>query len=119
MRRQVGFALGGMIASLLVTFVPPSSSTITFALLVGVGGAGGSMAREPREVAWLTVGALVGTIAGGAIQALGPGGPGVSQVVTAAATVAIVVAIAGFIALVFARAKRPPSPPRKRVDKRT
>lgn len=113
MRRFVGFALGGTVASLLVTFLPPSSSTIVFAILVGVGGAAGSVAREPLEVAWLAVGALFGTIAGGAIQALGPGGPGVSQIVTASATVAIVVAVAGFIALVFARAKRPPSAPRR------
>jgi hypothetical protein len=113
MRRFVGFSLGGMVASLLVSFLPPSASTITFAILVGVGGAGGSMAREPREVASLAGGALVGTIVGGLIQAFGSGVPGASEIATASATVAIVVAVAGFVALVFARAKRPPSPPRR------
>jgi len=113
MRRFVGFALVGMIATLLVSFLPPTASTIAFAILVGIGAAGGSVAREPREVVWLAVGALVGTAAGGGIQALGSGGPAASEVVTASATVAVVVAITGFIALVFTRAKQP-SPPRRR-----
>ena len=113
MGRLVGFALGGMIATLLVSFLPPSASTIAVAIVVGVGAAGGSVAREPREVAWLGVGALVGTAAGGAIQALGPGGPEVSEVITGSATVALVVAAAGFVALVVTRARQPP-PPRRR-----
>jgi len=113
MRRFAGFALVGTIATMLVSFLPPSTSTIAFAILVGIGGAGGSVAREPREVVSLAVGALVGTAAGGAILALGAGGPGASEVATAAATVAVVVAVAGFIALVFTRARQP-SPPRRR-----
>jgi hypothetical protein len=102
-----------MIATLLVSFLPPSASTIAVAIVVGVGAAGGSVAREPREVVWLAVGALIGTAAGGAIQGLGAGGPGASEVVTASATVAVVVAIAGFVALVVTRARQP-SPPRRR-----
>jgi len=113
MIRFAGFALVGMIATLLVSFLPPSASTVAFAILVGIGGAGGSVAREPREVVWLAVGALVGTAVGGGIQALSSGGPGVSEVATASATVAVLIAIAGFIALVFTRAKQP-SPPRRR-----
>lgn len=112
MGRFVGFALGGMVASLLVSFLPPSSSTIAFAILVGVGGAAGSVAREPREVAWLAVGTVVGTVAGGVIRALGSDWPRASEFVTASASVAIVVAVSGIIALVFARARRPPLPPR-------
>jgi hypothetical protein len=113
MRRFVGFALVGMIATVLVSFLPPSASTIAIAIVVGVGAAGGSLAREPREVTALAVGALVGTAAGGGIQALGSAGPGTSEIATASATVAIVVAVAGFIALVFARSKGPPSPRRR------
>jgi hypothetical protein len=113
MGRLVGFALVGMIATLLVSFLPPSASTIAIAIVVGVGAAGGSVAREPSAVGWLAVGALVGTAAGGAIQALGAGGPEVSEVITASATVALVVAAAGFIALVVTRARQPP-PPRGR-----
>jgi len=113
MRRFVGFALVGMIATLLVSFLPPSASTIAFAIIVGIGGAGGTIARELRELVSLAVGALVGTAAGGAIQGLGVGGPGASEVATASATVAVVVAIAGFIALFFTRARQP-SPPRRR-----
>jgi hypothetical protein len=113
MRRFIVFALAGLVASFLVTYLPPSSSTIVFAILVGVGGAAGSIAHEPGEVASLAVGALVGTGAGGAVQALGSGGPAASQIVTASVTVALVVAVAGFIALVFARAKRPPATPRR------
>jgi hypothetical protein len=113
MRRLVGFALVGMIATLLVSFLPASASTIAFAILVGIGGAGGSVARELREVEWLAVGALVGTAAGGGIQALGAGGPDAAEVATASATVAVVVVIAGIVALVFTRAKQP-SPPRRR-----
>lgn len=108
MRRYVGFALVGVIATLLVSFLPPSASTVAIAIVVGVGAAGGSVARETREVASLAVGALVGTAAGGAIQALGSGGPDASDIAAASATVAAVVAVAGFVALAFARAKRPP-----------
>jgi hypothetical protein len=110
MRRFVGFSLGGMVASLLVSFLPPSASTITFAILVGVGGGGGSMAREPREVASLGA-ARSSERSWEAIQAFGSGCRGLGD--HGSATVGLVVAAAGFVALVVSRARQPP-PPRRR-----
>ena len=112
MRRFVGFALVGMLALWLVSFLPPSASTITIAIVVGIGAAGGTVARDGGDVVAIAVGAFTGTAAGGVTRGLGSGGPDASEVITASATIGLVVAAAGFIALVVSRARRPQPPAR-------
>lgn len=113
MRRYVGFALVGLVAVWLVSFLPPSMSTLSIALVIGLGAAGGNLAREPGDIAALAVGAVVGAASSGLTQAQGTGGPGVGEVLVSAIVIAVIVAVAGFVAAFVSRARRP-GPPRSR-----
>lgn len=114
MHRLVGFALAGMVALWLVSFLPPSASTIALALVVGVGAAGGTVARQWRDLLALAIGAMVGTAVSGLTQGLGTDGPDLAEVVNGTATVAIVVLVAGTISF-FVSFSRRPVPPIERV----
>lgn len=114
MRWYVGFALAVMVALWLVMFLPPSASTIALALVVGVGAAGGTVARRWRDLVALAIGAAVGTAVSGLTQGLGTAGPGLAEVVNGTATVAVVVLVAGTISS-FVSASRRPAPPGKRA----
>lgn len=110
MRRYVGFALAGMVALWLVMFLPPSASTIALALMVGVGAAGGTVARRWRGLLALAIGTMLGTAASGLTQGLGTGGPDLAEVVNGTATVAVVVFVAGTISFFVSFSRRPAAP---------
>jgi len=117
MRRLVGFAFVAMVAMWLVSFLPPSLSTVAVALVVGVGAAAGSVARGGREVVAAAVGALAGTAVSGLTQGLGSGGPELGEVVNGSATVAVIVLVAGFVSFFVTAVRRPRPPPDRVGDK--
>ncbi|MCI0583259.1 MAG: hypothetical protein L0227_10290 [Chloroflexi bacterium] len=113
MRRLAGFALGGLVAIWVIGFLPPSASTISLALVVGVGVAGGRLAAGPPELVALVVGAFLGAALGGLTRAAGVDGPSRDEVVTASLTIAITVGVAGFLSAFLNAARRPPPTARR------
>jgi hypothetical protein len=111
MRRYAGFALVGMVALWLLSLLPSSASTLANAIVIGLGAAGGTVARDNRDLAALSLGAFVGTLSGFLIHPLARGGPVGPQVLTAGVTVAILVAVAGVVARFVAGSRRPAGPP--------
>jgi len=107
MRRLVGFALGGLVATGIIGFVPPSAPTISLALVVGVGIAGGRLAARPQELVALAIGAFLGAVASGLTRGLGTDA---GEVLVGSLTIAITVAVAGFVSA-FLNAARRPAPP--------
>ncbi|MEW5990536.1 MAG: hypothetical protein AB1736_04205 [Chloroflexota bacterium] len=114
MRRYVGFGLAGTVALWLVMFLPPSASAMALALVVGVGAAGGIVARRRWDLLALAIGAMVGTGVSGVTQGLGTAGPDLAEVVNGTATVGVVFLVAGAIAFFLSSARRP-APPVERV----
>jgi hypothetical protein len=108
MRRDVAFALFGMVALWLVSFLPREAGTFATAMVVGIGGAAGTLAAGPRDILALAVGAFLGTLASGLTQSLGSGGPMREGVLTGSIVVAVIVAVAGYVAFVVTKARRLP-----------
>lgn len=113
MRRLVGFAVGGLVATWAIGFLPPTASTISLALVVGIGVAGGRLAAGPPELVALAVGAFLGAVVSGLTQGLVTDSQGQNEVLTGSLTVAIAVGVAGFVSA-FLNAVRRPAPPSRR-----
>jgi hypothetical protein len=111
MRRLVGFAVVGVVALWLLRFIPDGLPMLANALVIGLGAAGGTLARDPREILALAAGAAFGSVAGSLTRDPGTGGPGTGDFLAASVTIGLIVVVAGFVASFVSAARRPTGPP--------
>lgn len=106
MRRFLVFALVGMMALWLTSFLPDSFVLLAVVVAIGVGVLGGLNAKGHLDVTALSIGAGLGTAWSGLTQGFLPDGPTIARILAGVGVVSVLVGWTARLVLIIRKGGR-------------